>query len=583
MRRIRFLVLGLVSFVAAIFGALLVPGTWVNRVFSTLVCGIFSFNSMVCTANWGQSSQRVVAATPPAVENTIFDGFSDLLAQRDPSEFGDPQPSTPSPQQSNPQAPPFPQDPGPNFPVRPEFNNPDSSQPIQQQPASDSLDGTWLYRVYASPSVNDLIFSAPVKITLAGDEPIVSVCENCPNSQLPLDYFASRIPQEQSILAEYQNLTIETVESTDGLAIWGAIRDNDKYEVYFTVGKIGSFVSASLAKKNHDKPFMMAFNWGCIPPNFFNGLKQLSNVRPAQVTPKVKELINGLKKAEQLSERAGSNLAGQRATSNAAEIENSIRYYREVVLGWGNRWLQWLRQVQGKSIKYFNEDKDLLGSDSISQYKNESEANISPQIRESFLITQCISPQALTRLALRGSGLIALATTLAITGIVGEWCIKNPEGCKALTRNPGATARALINTPPQPQQINDVFRVGNVQGAWICDRKKPEGYGYNEYLHTDDITRGICTVRKRDGATLTPPLEINYNIAEAAALCKERLSQNEDPFLREVAGSAFIQVSVAHWNKYKEKVWGCFVPCTENIRKKYTCQKFNPQEGPVSN
>jgi len=133
MRRFRFLVLGLVSFVAAIFGALLVPGTWVNRVFSTLVCGIFSFNSMVCTANWGQSSQRVVAATPPAVEKTIFNGFTDLLAQRDPSEFGDPQPSAPSPQQSNPQAPPFPQDPGPNFPVRPEFNNPGSSQPNQSQ------------------------------------------------------------------------------------------------------------------------------------------------------------------------------------------------------------------------------------------------------------------------------------------------------------------------------------------------------------------------------------------------------------------------------------------------------------------
>ncbi|MFB2835580.1 hypothetical protein [Floridanema evergladense] len=143
MRCIRFLVLGLVSFVAAIFGALLVPGTWVNRVFSTLVCGIFSFNSMVCTANWGQSSQRVVAATPPAIENTIFDGFSDLLAQRDPNEFGDPQPSTPSPQQSNPQAPPFPQDPGPNFPVRPEFNNPNTNpiNPSNSPPSQPNITG----------------------------------------------------------------------------------------------------------------------------------------------------------------------------------------------------------------------------------------------------------------------------------------------------------------------------------------------------------------------------------------------------------------------------------------------------------
>lgn len=132
MRRIRFLLLGFVTFVAAIFGALLVPGTWVNRVFSTLFCGIFSFNSMVCTANWGQSSQRVVAATSPAVENTIFDGFGDLLAQRDPSEFGDDQPSAPSPQQSNPQAPPFPQDPGPNFPVRPDFDDADTNSSRQR-------------------------------------------------------------------------------------------------------------------------------------------------------------------------------------------------------------------------------------------------------------------------------------------------------------------------------------------------------------------------------------------------------------------------------------------------------------------
>ncbi|MCC3504248.1 MAG: hypothetical protein JGK23_15695 [Microcoleus sp. PH2017_19_SFW_U_A] len=69
--------------------------------------------------NLVNSSDRVVAATPPAVERNI----SDWLVQRAPGEFDD-APSVPP--GSNPQAPPFPQDPGPNQPVRPDFDNPGS-------------------------------------------------------------------------------------------------------------------------------------------------------------------------------------------------------------------------------------------------------------------------------------------------------------------------------------------------------------------------------------------------------------------------------------------------------------------------
>lgn len=123
MRRMRFLALGIVSFVVAIVGTLLVPGTFFNRAFSAALCTLFSFNWTFCTVDLGGNSQRVVAANPPAVVADISDY---LQAQRDPSEFGD-EPSTPSPQQSNPQAPPFPQDPGPNFPVRDDFNNGDGA------------------------------------------------------------------------------------------------------------------------------------------------------------------------------------------------------------------------------------------------------------------------------------------------------------------------------------------------------------------------------------------------------------------------------------------------------------------------
>ena len=122
MRRIRIFTLGIVSFFAVLMGALLAPGTFVNRALSAALCTVFSFSSTVCTVNLAKSSDRVVAATPPAVERNI----SDWLVQRDPGEFDD-APSAPS--GSNPQVPPFPQDPGPNQPVRPEFDSGGSPPP----------------------------------------------------------------------------------------------------------------------------------------------------------------------------------------------------------------------------------------------------------------------------------------------------------------------------------------------------------------------------------------------------------------------------------------------------------------------
>lgn len=122
MRRIRIFALGFLSFFAVLMSALLAPGTFVNRALSAALCTVFSFNSTVCTVNLAQSGDRVVAASPPAVERNI----SDWLVQRAPGEFDD-APSVPP--ASNPQAPPFPQDPGPNQPVRPDFDNPNGGNP----------------------------------------------------------------------------------------------------------------------------------------------------------------------------------------------------------------------------------------------------------------------------------------------------------------------------------------------------------------------------------------------------------------------------------------------------------------------
>ncbi len=134
MRRIRIFALGIVSFFAVLMGGLLAPGTFVNRALSAALCTVFSFNATVCTVNLARSGDRVVAATPLAVERNI----SDWLVQRAPGEFDD-APSVPQ-GGNNPQVPPFPQDPGPNI-IRPEFNDPGSRiDPSLMRPLPPSPD-----------------------------------------------------------------------------------------------------------------------------------------------------------------------------------------------------------------------------------------------------------------------------------------------------------------------------------------------------------------------------------------------------------------------------------------------------------
>ncbi|OJJ24324.1 hypothetical protein BI308_17210 [Roseofilum reptotaenium AO1-A] len=81
------------------------------------------------------------------------------------------------------------------------------------------------------------------------------------------------------------------------------------------------------------------------------------------------------------------------------------------------------------------------------------------------------------------------------------------------------------------------------------------------------------------GARLAPRIEINFNTADAAQICRENLSQHQEPAIRQVSGSAFIQVSMFHWNNYQEKNWRCLIQCPANNSR---CQKLNPQDGPFS-
>jgi hypothetical protein len=130
MRLIRLLALGIAGFIVSFIAAFFTSGTWLNRAIASAMCTVFSFNSAMCTVDLGRSSERVVAAIPPAVEKTMFDGLGNLLVQRS-REFDDDQPIN-SPPVSNPQAPSFPQDPGTNFtPRSSEFDDTNVDNAIQ--------------------------------------------------------------------------------------------------------------------------------------------------------------------------------------------------------------------------------------------------------------------------------------------------------------------------------------------------------------------------------------------------------------------------------------------------------------------
>lgn len=473
MRRIRILALGIVSFIAVLMSALLAPGTFVNRALSAALCTVFSFNSTICTVNLVKSSDRVVAATPPAVERNI----SDWLVQRDPGEFDD-APSVPP--GSNPQAPPFPQDPGPNQPVRPDFDNPGSgqpqirpqvdrpnpSQPIQQQPTFSFVEGIWIYSAYADLSPDSLIFTKTVKITNNGDDPIISVCENCQNSQLPSNFFANKIPQEQALVADIQDLnsSIEVLESTDSEAIWGVIYEQKSTnEIYFTLGKIpntspksnlindsfGNSKNLILSKNNILQAFM-----GSSPISIDKISYQASRdgILNSQINcnyfPRIPRNISNLKnvpknQTTKLSNTNQTSLPNTKPNVDSVDIKRLTRAAEAQGSADAARKMFWERVLENmrefeKTLRN-NNNNTLTAYKEKNQYNNQLWATTSFPKQEPYIVAQCIPPRVLAGVA----RIAALATLLGVTLAVADWCINNREGCKLLARNPGATARAI--------------------------------------------------------------------------------------------------------------------------------------------
>jgi len=227
MQRIRYFLLAIVCF----FTAILIPGTFVNRLLSTLMCAVFSFNWGACTVNLAKTSDRVVAAFPPSLEKNIDNWFT----QRS-GEFDD-ESSPPAPV-NNQQVPPFPVDPGPNI-IRPEFDDPGSSSPVQPEKPLElsgcSLSGTWVYSLYETLSDQALLSTVTLEIKQNEDGEI-SVDRS--NTVLQNQQSISQLiynPVETTTTEIVENLKITQKTTVDGAVIYGDISDQKSGKSIFFV------------------------------------------------------------------------------------------------------------------------------------------------------------------------------------------------------------------------------------------------------------------------------------------------------------------------------------------------------------
>jgi len=140
MRKLRFLAFAVISFVAALLGALLSPSTWLHKSLAVALCGVLSANPALCTNNAIAiaQSQEASATNPVKVETTQS---NNLLTQRS-GDFDDDTPKyPPRPNPNNPKPPSFPNDPGSNFPVRsPDFDSSGSSGSVNLEIEPGMLD-----------------------------------------------------------------------------------------------------------------------------------------------------------------------------------------------------------------------------------------------------------------------------------------------------------------------------------------------------------------------------------------------------------------------------------------------------------
>ncbi|TAG64546.1 MAG: hypothetical protein EAZ25_19745 [Oscillatoriales cyanobacterium] len=261
MRRIRILALGIVSFFAVLMSALLAPGTFVNRALSAALCTVFSFNSTVCTVNLAQSGDRVVAATPPAVERNIGDWLV-----RDPGEFDDAPSVRPG---SNPQAPPFPQDPGPNQPLRPDFDNPTGQTTVTTQ--VPNLEGIWLYAGSYQPDFSGLVVGKFMRFSVVEGALKIDKCSSNCRSEIQYPVLNnSTVPFEQMLEVDFadDDMKIKLFPNKDFTLFLGSadkVEKQNSQVIYFFLSKLSQSkypVRNNRQRKtsNKEEVFLLASN-----------------------------------------------------------------------------------------------------------------------------------------------------------------------------------------------------------------------------------------------------------------------------------------------------------------------------------
>lgn len=583
MSKHRWFILGILSF----FGFIFAHGSWINRLLAVILCGLLGADSGLCMATVAKYSGKTVAATPAMVEEI-------LLAQRS-REFDDP-PVAPPPGNNQP-VPAFPQDAGPDY-IRPDFGDGNPTEmPNEINQDLQELLGIWAFSFYTDPSDDYPFLMLPIEITNKDGQPAFSLCDNLGCGQYSItDKYPDghQFTNEIISLAYSDGMYEEWLMSVDRKAFWRKIEDNQSNPdnpLYIFVEKLVDFKSNNFAFKSlasdnmwvtkNDKIADITVSSGLCVRVFKQVGQWLSRPLSKTNIPKSAETVGDVFQKTQTAARNVGRTAEQLAKERkAAEYINSISWrFRRFLDEQGRIIKEWWTQTLTQK-----EDKLDFASNPINLSSYETNKNLHANV-------PCIpSAQLLTSLG-RVAGIVAGAFILGTSAAIADWCFQNPQGCELLMRNPEAAFNAIIaqlqgeqNIATEPVQTagqpsGDVLYVGTINFTQLCDRKKPEGYYYNEYPKTDNLTQGLCTVTKPMGRELAPRIEINFDIADGAQYCRERFSQHQDPGIRQVASSAFVQVSMSHWNRNREKRWDCFVSCPPNDTR---CSPFNPQNGPFS-
>lgn len=233
-RRFWFLAVG---FCTAIVAYLLTPGQWLNRLLAVALCTVLT-TDQVCLPH-GMTG-RAVAAMPQVAQ-----AESGLVAQRS-SEFDD-VPMTPAPSNTV-TPPPYPVNPGPNFPVRrPDFDE-----------STSSLVGRWLYNIYISPSQISPTYSTLIEIEQDNDEYVIQLCEsNCQIASLQnkdtIQQLQSNTNIGASVTEVHGSIRIVYFMSLDNSLVFGEVQEQGSGEKLFFKMERQNLVSSSGGSSFFDK------------------------------------------------------------------------------------------------------------------------------------------------------------------------------------------------------------------------------------------------------------------------------------------------------------------------------------------